>query len=242
MNLGRLAGQDIVVPGVGGCFEQFRESVLGIPEGLVEQGGQGAIGTFADAAHVTVTRLPHDFENGGMAAKAVGVTAGRGQADHLAAEGIFDQFFGVGQLVSERGLVVAQGDQVWMGEGMALDVEERMVEDGAQLLAGEFEHFGDEEKGGGRVALQMHFGDRGHALEKLGDVRRRVAETILAPIPPGVYGLSVIGGYIVGHFVPPIGWVAIEEGLISQKVAWQSEVAQCRMSTQKRVAHFFCAN
>ena len=52
-----------------------------------------------------------------------------------------------------------------MGEGMALDVEERMVEDGAQLRAGEFEHFGDQEKGSRRVALQMHFGDRGHAFQ-----------------------------------------------------------------------------
>ena len=140
-----------------------------------------------------------------MAAEAVGVAAGRGQADHGAAEGVFDQIFGIGQLILERGLVVAQRDQVGMGEGMALDVEERMVKDAAQLRAGELEHFSDEEEGGGRVALQVHFGDRGHALQEFGDVLWRVAEALLAPIPPGVNGLGVVGGYIVGHCVPLMG-------------------------------------
>ena len=139
-----------------------------------------------------------------MAAEAVGVAAGRGEAVDRAAEGVFNQFFGVAELVPEGGFVVAQLFQVGMGEGVALDIEEGIVENGAQFGAAELQHFGDEEEGSGRVALHVDVGDGAHAVEEFGDVFGRVAEAFLAPglIPPGVYAFGVICGDVVGHCVP----------------------------------------
>ena len=127
MHFGRLAGEDVVVPGVGRCFQEFGKAILGVPEGLIEEGGQCAVGAFADAAHVAVAGFPHDFENCMLAAEAVGVSAGRGEAVYFAPEGVFDQLSGVAKFIGERGPVLAQLFQVGMGEGVALDVEEGMV-------------------------------------------------------------------------------------------------------------------
>ena len=70
-----------------------------------------------------------------MAAEAVGVSAGRGEAVYLAAEGVFDQFLGVAEFILERGSVFTQCFQVWVGECVALDIEEGIVENGAQFGA-----------------------------------------------------------------------------------------------------------
>ena len=205
VHLSRLAGEDVVVPGMRRRLQEFGETILSIPERLIEQGGEGPFWPQANAAHVAVTGLPHHLQNGRMAAEAVGVAAGRGEAVDCAAEGVLDQFFGVAQFISERGSVLAQLFQVGMGEGVALDVEEGMVENGAQFRAAELQHFGDEKEGCGRVALQVGVGDGAHAVEKLGDMFGRVAEASLTPvlIPPRVDALGVVGGDIVGHGVPP---------------------------------------
>ena len=140
-----------------------------------------------------------------MTAEAVRVAARRGQAGHLTPEGIFDQFLGVAQLILERRPVLAQCNQVRVGEGMTLDIEQWMVENGAQFRAGKLQHFGDQEEGCRCIALQVNLGHRAHAIQEFGYVCGRVAETSLTPIPipPRKYRFRVISGYIIGHRVPP---------------------------------------
>ena len=82
-----------------------------------------SFGPFADTAHIAVTGIPHNIQNMGMTAEAVRVAARRGQAGHRTPEGVFDQFLGVAQLILERRPVVAQCNQVRVGEAMALDIE-----------------------------------------------------------------------------------------------------------------------
>ena len=89
-----------------------------------------------------------------------------------------------------------------MGERMTLNVEQRMVEDRAQFRTGKLQHFGDQEERGRRLALQVNLGHRAHAVQKFGDMGRRVAESVLRPVPPGVYRLRVIRGHIIGHCMP----------------------------------------
>ena len=139
-----------------------------------------------------------------LAAEAVGVAAGRGQAGHFTSEGIFDQFLGVAQFILECRPVVAPCNQVRVGEAMALDVEQGIVENGAQFGAAKLQHFGDEEEGCGHVALEVNVGDGAHAIQEFGDVFGRVAEASLTSvlIPPGEYTFGVIGGQIIGHRVP----------------------------------------
>ena len=140
-----------------------------------------------------------------MTAEAVRVAARRGQAGHRTPEGIFDQFLGVAQLILERRPVLAQCNLVRVGEGMTLDIEQWMVESGAQFRAGKLQHFGDQEEGCRHVALEVNVCDSAHAVQEFGDVCGRVAETSLTPfpIPPRKYRLRVISGHIIGHRVPP---------------------------------------
>ena len=88
-----LTGQNVVVPGVRRRFQQLGESVLRIPERLIQQRGQRALWPLAHTAHIAIARLPHHLQNAGMAAEALRVAARRGQADHRAPEGVLDQLF-----------------------------------------------------------------------------------------------------------------------------------------------------
>ena len=96
----------------------------------------------------------------GLTKESASRAARCGETDNGTSEVVYDLLLGINEFVPDSLFVLTYGDQILVGERMALNIETGMIEDVAQLGAGVLQQLCHYPKRGRGLVFQMHVGAR----------------------------------------------------------------------------------